>query len=355
MTHKQHKSWVRMSEKLIPVIALVLAMVCSPAVAIGQPVVVNDVRVGVPGDRWLDLQQFERIKRTSKNTPTGKEFGYAVSYAIAGNEILDFFWPRTLIDFAGKEPRVRMQVTRIEGGRLWYPDKITARSLPSVYHGILRLEAIHLGDARGAITAMEGFAQVALLGAGVPGLAKLPAVSGSGSTIARITSRATGGRVATAPTAAKVAGPKVVATARPAVATTRTAAAAKSTAAATGVAAAKPAVYSSRACGRALEKAGHVRPPGAAAHHIVAGNAKYAEKSRALLQRLGIGINDAANGVFLPATKATVNPTGAAVHSSIHTRIYYESVHALLRRASSRKQAEAILAQIRRKLLTGGL
>jgi RHS repeat-associated protein len=58
---------------------------------------------------------------------------------------------------------------------------------------------------------------------------------------------------------------------------------------------------SSRALGRALESSGIVRPADAAAHHIVAGSAQGAAAARAALQRLGIDINDAVNGVFLPA------------------------------------------------------
>ena len=68
---------------------------------------------------------------------------------------------------------------------------------------------------------------------------------------------------------------------------------------------------SSRALGTALEGAGIARPAESAAHHIVAGGAAAAAQARAVLQRFGIGINDAANGVFLPATRASANPLGA--------------------------------------------
>jgi hypothetical protein len=59
---------------------------------------------------------------------------------------------------------------------------------------------------------------------------------------------------------------------------------------------------SSRVLGRALEAAGHFRPPSSAAHHIVAGTAKIAADARAALRRFGIALDDAVNGVFLPAT-----------------------------------------------------
>jgi hypothetical protein len=85
---------------------------------------------------------------------------------------------------------------------------------------------------------------------------------------------------------------------------------------------------SSSALGQALEAAGHVRPPGSAAHHIVgsaahhivAGGTEAAAPARAVFQRFGIGINDAANVVFLPASRAAPNAAGAAAHSTRHTR-----------------------------------
>ncbi|MEZ4310031.1 MAG: AHH domain-containing protein [Polyangiaceae bacterium] len=61
---------------------------------------------------------------------------------------------------------------------------------------------------------------------------------------------------------------------------------------------------SSRALGRALGAAGHARPPGSAAHHIVAGNAPAAAPARAVLEKFGIGINDAANGAFRSGTRS---------------------------------------------------
>jgi hypothetical protein len=73
------------------------------------------------------------------------------------------------------------------------------------------------------------------------------------------------------------------------------------------------------------------------------------------LEDFGIGINDAANGVFLPATGSSPNAMGAAVHASLHTKRYYEVVNELLAAAKTRERALAILAEIRQKLLAGGL
>jgi hypothetical protein len=89
---------------------------------------------------------------------------------------------------------------------------------------------------------------------------------------------------------------------------------------------------SPRALARALEKAGHTRPKGAAVHHIVA-----------------------ANGVFLPATRKSPNSTGAAVHSTLHTKEYYKIVNQMLEKAKSKADAEGILRRIHHSLLAGGL
>ncbi len=125
--------------------------------------------------------------------------------------------------------------------------------------------------------------------------------------------------------------------------------------AAGAVGVARAVTPSSRALGRALEAAGHTRPSGSAAHHIVAGTAPGAARARAVLRGFGIRINDEVNGVFLPASRASPNPTGAAVHSTLHTGAYYHRVNQMLAAATTRAEAEAVLAAIRRSLLSGGL
>ena len=100
---------------------------------------------------------------------------------------------------------------------------------------------------------------------------------------------------------------------------------------------------SSRALGRALEASGVARPAESAAHHIVAGSAQGAAAARATLQRLGIGINDAANGVFLRG----------AEHAGVHTAEYYGAVNRALAGATTRAEAERILQSIGRGLESG--
>ncbi len=100
---------------------------------------------------------------------------------------------------------------------------------------------------------------------------------------------------------------------------------------------------SSRALGRALETAGQAREAGDDAHHIVAGSARGAERARAILQRLGIGINDAANGVFRPGP----------AHNRMHTAKYYEAVNNALAGATTKAEAERILKAIGQRIQSG--
>ena len=119
--------------------------------------------------------------------------------------------------------------------------------------------------------------------------------------------------------------------------------------------AAETVAPSSRALGRALEAAGFERQAGEAAHHIVAGGAEAAAPARAVLERFEIGINDAANGVFLPGTRAAPNAVGAAVHSPLHTPGYYQAVNEALGQATTRQEALEVLQALRQSLLGGGL
>ncbi|WP_413631492.1 AHH domain-containing protein [Microbacterium sp. SSM24] len=96
-------------------------------------------------------------------------------------------------------------------------------------------------------------------------------------------------------------------------------------------------------------KSGIVRTAQSAAHHIVAGRAMAAQAARATLQRLNI-----TNGVFLPRSVKSLNPDGAAVHSTLHTNAYYAGVNNALAAATSRTEAMEILSRIRADLLSGG-
>jgi len=103
-----------------------------------------------------------------------------------------------------------------------------------------------------------------------------------------------------------------------------------------------PDTPSSAALGQNLEDAGIVRPSDSAAHHIVAGRVPLAAEARSILQSEGIGINDAENGVFLPKDTTVPNSSGAQVHSTVHTNIYYNAVNAALRNAAPGTVAEVL-------------
>ncbi len=270
---------------------------------------ITAVGIGRPGDRWLSTIRFVRIERAVKDG----ERGYQVTYNIAGHGTALLFWSREDIDFKGDDRGYRHRRRSLKRGRLVYPTVLTRTSLPKVYPYILEIEAAYAAQAQGGIAAMEGFAVVVALGEGRPRLrpTRPPGSSGAG---AHVTARATTARSASSLTKA-----------------------------------------SRRALGRALVAAGHTRPKGAAAHHIVAGDASLAQPARDVLKKFGIGINEAVNGVFLPATRKSPNPTGAAVHSTLHTKRYFEHVNESLGRLGSRAEVEAVLADLQKRLLAGGI
>jgi hypothetical protein len=110
---------------------------------------------------------------------------------------------------------------------------------------------------------------------------------------------------------------------------------------------------SSKALGVALEASGVQRPVGYAAHHIAAGSDPRAALARVFLQKFKIGINSAANGVFLPANRATTIVGGETVHSTLHTDAYFDAVNEALRKATTREQAIDILQLFGRALQSG--
>jgi RHS repeat-associated protein len=104
-----------------------------------------------------------------------------------------------------------------------------------------------------------------------------------------------------------------------------------------------------------MEAAGVARPAETAAHHIVAASSPRAAAARRALKGAGIGINDARNGVYLPRNSWSANPTGASVHSRIHTDEYYAYVNDLMSgvQRGDHRRATAVLNRIRRELLAG--
>ncbi|MCW3840482.1 polymorphic toxin-type HINT domain-containing protein [Micromonospora yasonensis] len=102
-----------------------------------------------------------------------------------------------------------------------------------------------------------------------------------------------------------------------------------------------------------LSAANVVRPAETAAHHIVASGAKAAGPARAHLASLGVSINEAANGVYLPRFVSSANPLGAAVHSTTHSPAYYAEVNRLILQTRTAQEARNVLAYIGRQLAAG--
>ncbi|BCJ59918.1 hypothetical protein Jiend_33400 [Micromonospora endophytica] len=102
-----------------------------------------------------------------------------------------------------------------------------------------------------------------------------------------------------------------------------------------------------------LEASRVARPAETAAHHIVASTSPKAAAARAQLNRFGIGINDASNGVFLPRGSASANPGAMSVHSRIHTNDYYAYVNDMMSGARNAGEARDVLNHIRGQLQGG--
>ena len=102
------------------------------------------------------------------------------------------------------------------------------------------------------------------------------------------------------------------------------------------------------------EKLGRVMATGESTHHIVALDHELAIKSREILAKFGIDIDDAVNGVFLPAFKKSPNPKGSIVHATLaNKKVYYEKVEKALKQAKTPAQAVEQLRKIRKALLDG--
>jgi RHS repeat-associated protein len=102
---------------------------------------------------------------------------------------------------------------------------------------------------------------------------------------------------------------------------------------------------------RNLAANGQIRRAGEAGHHIVARTAERAAFARDKLLDLGIKINDAANGVNLPATRDAVGR--AANHLTLHTKEYYNAVNQAFQNVQTKEQAIEVLSAIRDRLLSG--
>jgi RHS repeat-associated protein len=106
----------------------------------------------------------------------------------------------------------------------------------------------------------------------------------------------------------------------------------------------------SRALAKNMIKDGVERPLNTAAHHIVAIGDERAAVARALLEKAGVHIDEAANGVFLPRFRKFVEDAGNIAHSELHTDKYYEEITSRLRNSQNIRET---LVQIRNEILAG--
>ncbi|MBP2183817.1 golvesin C-terminal-like domain-containing protein [Amycolatopsis magusensis] len=104
---------------------------------------------------------------------------------------------------------------------------------------------------------------------------------------------------------------------------------------------------------------GAARPPGAKmeAHHIVphGSNNPAAKRAQAKLDKFGIDINEAANGVYLPKHGRAAAAAGSSrtTHNQTFRQSYMNYIDDKLAAARSRKQVYAILSDIRAELIGG--
>jgi RHS repeat-associated protein len=95
----------------------------------------------------------------------------------------------------------------------------------------------------------------------------------------------------------------------------------------------------SKQLGKNMENAGRPRPANTAAHHIVPDSAT---RAKGILQKFGINIDDAVNGVFLPTTKNLSGSPGI-LHSGMHPNSYIAKVTSAIERAAQQGGKQEIL------------
>lgn len=93
---------------------------------------------------------------------------------------------------------------------------------------------------------------------------------------------------------------------------------------------------------------------GTEAHHVVEGNAPAASKSRDILKKFGIGINDAENGVLLPSDVDKSIYRGA-LHNTSHSEKYSEFVYSKIKNVKSKEELVLRLTEIKKALVNGHL
>lgn len=93
---------------------------------------------------------------------------------------------------------------------------------------------------------------------------------------------------------------------------------------------------------------------GTEAHHVVEGNAPAAAKSREILKKFRIGINDAENGILLPSDVDKSIYRGA-LHNTSHSEKYSEFVYSKIKNVKSKEELVLRLTEIKKALVNGHL
>ena len=92
---------------------------------------------------------------------------------------------------------------------------------------------------------------------------------------------------------------------------------------------------------------------GHAAHHIVEGTDPAAKGSREILDRFGIGINSAENGMLLPTDVNSIYK--GAIHTTSHSKAYSEYVYSQLKGCKTRDEVIVKLTEIKAHIYDGKL
>jgi hypothetical protein len=97
-------------------------------------------------------------------------------------------------------------------------------------------------------------------------------------------------------------------------------------------------------------KAAGISPPGTDyhAHHIVPRGMRGAERAREILERAGIGIDTATNGIWLPGNSKAVNADGSLIHQGIHSRNYLRHITRILAGAEAAGGRNAVWSAMTR-------
>jgi hypothetical protein len=112
-----------------------------------------------------------------------------------------------------------------------------------------------------------------------------------------------------------------------------------------------------------MHRRGLQQQPGTTPHHIVPFSAgtspnaapalREAAQTRSKLQSLGVDVNSAANGAYLPRCAADCVSVPGMPHQTLHTHTYYQEVNRRLADVQTRGEAVEVLDEIRQELLDG--